>query len=117
MRDDLFAFLKRKFGFILDRCTYNGDDKWSRFMSYLNIHTRACLEQASVGELFEKLDWSVQESPELDGASDAAVRKWVEICKRQQRGPFKLPRTKGFLTLDQLGGRSVRRYSAISCVC
>jgi hypothetical protein len=75
MRDDLSAFPKRKLGFILYRCTYSHDEKWSRFMSYHNTHTRARLEEAGVGEFFEKLDWNVQERPELGGASDSAVRK------------------------------------------
>ena len=75
MLDDLLAFPERKFRFILYRCAYNDDEKWSRFMLHLNIHTRTRLKEAGVGELFEKLDWNIQESLELDGANDAAVRK------------------------------------------
>lgn len=53
-----------KWGFIIYRCTYADDTEWARFMQYLNTRTRLELEDQGDGDLFERIDWQVQDDRE-----------------------------------------------------
>lgn len=50
-----------KWGFVIYRCTYENEDEWARFMDYLNTRTRLNLEEGGDEDLFERIDWQVQE--------------------------------------------------------
>jgi hypothetical protein len=67
----------RKWGFVIYRCTYDDDAAWERFMAHLNTRTRLSLESYKDGDLFPRIDWSVQQDPSLDGASVEEVREYV----------------------------------------
>ena len=75
VRGKLERFPDAKFGFVVYRCTYGDDESWQRFMQYLTAQTRARLETEDVSDLFDRLDWSVQEDQSLDGASMEEVRE------------------------------------------
>lgn len=65
-----------KWGFVIYRCTYDDDDQWKRFMDHLNTRVRLQLGEEDAAELFERIDWDVQEDREaLDGVSSGEVRK------------------------------------------
>ncbi|KAJ4354549.1 uncharacterized protein N0V89_006286 [Didymosphaeria variabile] len=65
-----------KWGFIVYRCTYERDDQWARFLQYLNTRTRLRLEEQGNGDLFERIDWQVQEDREsFDHAGPRALRR------------------------------------------
>ncbi|PSN69463.1 hypothetical protein BS50DRAFT_572599 [Corynespora cassiicola Philippines] len=50
-----------KWGFIIYRCTYKNDDEWARFMDNLKTRTKIQLEEDGDGDLFERMDWPVQD--------------------------------------------------------
>jgi hypothetical protein len=65
-----------KWGFIVYRCIYESDDEWARFMQYLNTRTRLRLEEDGDGDLFERVDWQVQENREkFEHAGPRALRR------------------------------------------
>jgi len=65
-----------KWGFVVYRCTYGDDDEWARFMDYLNTRTRLNLENWGHADLFERIDWLVQEDREkFEGAGTSALRR------------------------------------------
>jgi hypothetical protein len=65
-----------KWGFVIYRCTYDDDQKWARFMDYLNTRVRLNLEEDSAGYLAKRIDWAVQEDREaLEGAGSSRVRE------------------------------------------
>ncbi|KAJ4989480.1 hypothetical protein SVAN01_05015 [Stagonosporopsis vannaccii] len=75
-----------KWGFVIYRCTYDNDEDWARFMEHLNTRVRLNLEEDNAGELFERIDWAVQEDRDsLDGAGPSRVRKrfaeWLQECE------------------------------------
>ncbi|KAF3032580.1 hypothetical protein E8E11_002020 [Didymella keratinophila] len=63
-----------KSGFIVFRCTYGSESDWSRFMMYLDATVRASLAEEEMGEALGRIDWSVQEHQDLEGASVDVVR-------------------------------------------
>jgi hypothetical protein len=76
-----------KFGFIVYRCTYGDDEKWARFMTYLTKSTQMRLEEEGLGDVFEHLDWNVQEDPSWAkfGSSDVkTIRKYVHVLIQTQ---------------------------------
>lgn len=64
-----------KIGFVVYRATYKDDAEWKRFMEHLTNRTRLNLESEGAGDLFERLDWSVQEDPALEGALTEEIRE------------------------------------------
>ncbi|KAI8939243.1 hypothetical protein NX059_005069 [Plenodomus lindquistii] len=65
-----------KWGFVIYRCTYEDDEQWNRFMHHLNTRVRLNLEDDGAEELFERIDWDVQENRKvLDGATPGEVRR------------------------------------------
>jgi hypothetical protein len=65
-----------KWGFVVYRCTYERDDEWMRFLRYLNTRTRLRLEDQGDGDLFERIDWQVQEDRErFDRAGPRELRR------------------------------------------
>jgi len=64
-----------KFGFVIYRCTYSDDEKWNRFMEYLNARAKSSIQSWEAPILFQRLDWNIQEDPSLDGADMVEVRK------------------------------------------
>ena len=67
----------QSWGFTMYRCSYASSASWTHFLKHLNARTRLNLEEAGDdhGFLFSKLDWRVQEDPELEGASVEQVRE------------------------------------------
>jgi hypothetical protein len=64
-----------RWGFVIYRCTYESDSDWARFMDLLNTRVRVNLEEESSLDLFDRLDWCVQDDRDvLDGASTGQVR-------------------------------------------
>lgn len=67
-----------RWGFIIFRCTYDDDEKWDRFLEFLNTRVRLNLQDEGGEELFNRIDWSVQEDEaSLDGADSDTVRQYV----------------------------------------
>jgi hypothetical protein len=65
-----------RWGFVVYRCTYDNDAEWLRFMEHLNTRVRLNLEEDGAGELFDRIDWAVQEDREtMDNAGPSTVRK------------------------------------------
>jgi hypothetical protein len=65
-----------KWGFVVYRCTYANDGEWARFMDYLNTRTRLNLEDDGDDDLFERIDWQVQDDREkFDGVSTRTLRE------------------------------------------
>ncbi|KAK7185078.1 hypothetical protein PSPO01_08990 [Paraphaeosphaeria sporulosa] len=82
-----------RLGFVVYRLTYENDYKWARFMDHLNTRTRLNLEKNGAGDLFPRIDWSVQEDPALEDADYDEVRKrfnrWVrDQSEDKEREPF-----------------------------
>jgi len=70
------AEIKRKYGFVVYRCTYGDDAKWQSFMSYLTTQARIRLQKYGNSELFDLLDWNVQDNAsELNKANTSQVRE------------------------------------------
>lgn len=63
-RELLEAHPAAKWGFVIYRCAYVNDNEWAQFMDYLNIRTRLNLESTGDEDLFERIDWQVQEDRE-----------------------------------------------------
>jgi hypothetical protein len=69
-----------RWGFVTYRCTYDDDEKWARFMEFLNTRVRLNLQDEGGESLFERIDWAVQEDREsLNGAGPVAVREYVAV--------------------------------------
>ena len=74
IRQDLERNPALKWGFIVYRCTYGDDDAWAKFMEYLNTRVRLNLIEDDCEDLWDRLDWCVQEDPALDNATSEDVR-------------------------------------------
>lgn len=67
-----------RWGFVIYRCcAYNDNEKWARFVESSNTRVRLNLQDEGGEDLFGRIDWAVQEDPELDGAGPAAVRAYI----------------------------------------
>lgn len=78
IREVLERNAELSWGFVIYRCTYDDDEKWARFMEFLNTRVQLDLQDEGGGNLFERIDWAVQEDREsLDGAGPVAVREYV----------------------------------------
>lgn len=75
LRDKLLRYPDAKFGFIVYRCTYDNEPDWAKFMKFLDAHVQWKLEKYGIGDLYSRLDWTVQEDPELEGASEEEIRR------------------------------------------
>lgn len=75
LRWELQQHPDEKFGFIVYRCTYESDEEWNRFMAYLDTTVCGSLERAQLDDISDRIDWAVQESEDLDGASIDVVRQ------------------------------------------
>ena len=65
-----------KWGFVVYRCTYESDDEWARFMQYLNTCVKARLESSGDVDLFDRIDWQVQDDREqFDRAGSSKLRR------------------------------------------
>lgn len=64
-----------KLGFVLYRTTYADDAQWNKFMDYLNTRIRLNLEKHGDEDLFQHIDWDVQEDLALQDASEEELRK------------------------------------------
>ena len=75
-RELLEGDLTAKWGFVVYRCTYESDDEWARFMQYLNTRVRIGLERDGDGDLFDRIDWQVQDNrEEFDRVSTDVLRR------------------------------------------
>lgn len=74
IRHRLQAVPGSKWGFVIYRCTYASDEKWNRFMEYLNTLVRVDLERNGISDCFDRLDWCVQEKPEYEGMQPDQTR-------------------------------------------
>lgn len=76
IREELARHPGSKLGLVVFRCTYKDDSEWALFMEHLNTRTRQVLEEAGDGDLFEQIDWDVQEDPQIEGQYfETAVRE------------------------------------------
>ncbi|KAF2448770.1 hypothetical protein P171DRAFT_428788 [Karstenula rhodostoma CBS 690.94] len=64
----------RKWGYVIFRCTYGDDASWDRFMAYLQAKVRDALETEGADDMYEQLDWKVQEDMSLWDASPETVK-------------------------------------------
>lgn len=65
-----------KWGFVIYRCTYANDEDWKRFMDYLNTRTRLNLVREGDEDLFERIDWQIQDDREkFEAASTDTLRE------------------------------------------
>lgn len=76
IREQLSQYPGSKLGFVVYRLTYNDNARWDRFMEYLNTRIRLGLENTGDGDLFEHIDWDVQEDPILEEAEEPEVRRY-----------------------------------------
>jgi len=63
-----------RLGFVVYRLTYTDDAQWERFVDQINSHIRLNLEEDGEGDLFQFIDWDVQEDPALQDAGDDDIR-------------------------------------------
>ena len=63
-----------RLGFVVYRLTYTDDAQWERFVDQINTHIRLNLEEDGEGDLFQFIDWDVQEDPALQDAGDDDIR-------------------------------------------
>lgn len=66
IRDQLSLYPGSKLGFVIYRLTYSDDEQWGRFMDHLNTRVKTDLENDGDGDLFQSIDWAVQEDLALD---------------------------------------------------
>ncbi|OSS47462.1 hypothetical protein B5807_07223 [Epicoccum nigrum] len=61
---------------IMEQLQYhpNNGAQWEIFMHYLNTRIRLGFEEDGEEGLFQHVDWSVQEGPELQNADEDEVR-------------------------------------------
>lgn len=62
------------FSVIVFRCTFDDDASWDRFMAYLQAKMRDVLEMRGANDVYEQLDWKVQEGTSLWDASTETVK-------------------------------------------
>jgi len=74
IRQRLKATPGSKWGFIIFRCTYESDDRWNKFMEYVNKLVEVDLEREGIADCFSRLDWCVQEDPAYEGMDPDEVR-------------------------------------------
>ncbi|KAF1992909.1 hypothetical protein P154DRAFT_583338 [Amniculicola lignicola CBS 123094] len=101
-----------KLGFVVYRCTYEDDEAWAHFISFLTAQTLARIENSPFAGLGARLDWNIQEDKEkLDNASYETVRdefrKWTKDGKEVSLG---LPRHTACVAVDKYSVDSVRRW-------
>ncbi|KAG9203565.1 hypothetical protein G6514_002583 [Epicoccum nigrum] len=65
-----------KLGFVVYRLTYSDDSRWTRFMDRVNTRVRIDLENDGDGDVFEYVDWDVQEDHVLQDADEEMVHMW-----------------------------------------
>lgn len=76
VRDVLEGDEPLRWGFLIYRCSYDDDEKWQRFMDHLNTRVRLNLREEGAEDLFDRIDWAVQEDEqELEGAPSSTVRE------------------------------------------
>ena len=63
-----------RLGFVVYRLTYTDDAQWERFVDQINTHIRLNLEEDGEGDLFQLIDWDVQEDPALQDAGADDIR-------------------------------------------
>ena len=72
----------KPYGFIIFRGDYSDDAKWERYMAYLKNQTRRGLESEDLVELYDRMDWKVISSPDLQDIGPEAIREkfqeWLE---------------------------------------
>lgn len=71
-----------KYGFVVFRCVYGNDKAWAKFMWHLNERVRRALKEEGAEELFERIDWCVQEHPRLCFADEGNVRRYATSVRR-----------------------------------
>jgi hypothetical protein len=76
IREQLSQYPGSKLGFVVYRLTYADDTRWAQFMTYLNTRIRLGLEKTGDGDLFQHIDWDVQEDPTLEEAEESEVRRY-----------------------------------------
>jgi hypothetical protein len=76
IREQLSQHPGSKLGFVVYRLTYSDDARWVEFMHYLNTRIRLGLEADGEGDLFQHIDWDVQEDPELEDAEEDEIRRY-----------------------------------------
>ena len=75
IRDSLTHSSDLKLGFVVYRCTYDSQDECNFFMKYLDSTIHVTLREADLGDMVDRLDWNVQEDPDLDDATFDTVRR------------------------------------------
>lgn len=101
IREQLSQYPGSKLGFVVYRLTYSDDARWVQFMDYLNTRIRLGLEKTGDGDLFQHIDWDVQEDPALEEAEEPEVRKYVCLL---------FPASKFLLCYEEVNQRPRLRY-------
>lgn len=74
IRDFIALYPGVKVGFTIYRLTYNDDEAWARYMDHVNTRIRLNLEEQGDGDVYDHIDWDVQEDPALEDADEETVR-------------------------------------------
>jgi hypothetical protein len=74
IRLDLKSDPNLKWGFVVYRCTYGDEDAWNKFIAHLDTRVRLNMIEDGCDDLYDRIDWCVQEDPALDDASYSDVR-------------------------------------------
>lgn len=76
LRDRLEYDPDSSWGFVIYRCSYSSDEEWEKYMSILNTHVRARLAntEEQLEDIFDRIDWNVQEDPRYEGMGDDETR-------------------------------------------
>ena len=82
IRDQLSLYPGSKLGFVIYRLTYSDDEQWDQFMVHLNTRIRTNLESDGDGDLFQSIDWAVQEDPAQDEAHFESDEAMYEALRR-----------------------------------
>jgi hypothetical protein len=74
LREEIQQNPDSRLGFVVYRLTYTNDAQWERFMDHLNTRIRLNFEDDGEGDMFQFIDWDVQEDPALQDAGDDDIR-------------------------------------------
>lgn len=77
IRENFHFYHDGKCGYVVYRCVYGDDQKWSEFLARLTAYVQAALRVEEDGHLIkDDFAWDVRDNEqELNGASKAKVRK------------------------------------------
>ena len=79
IRDQLSLYPGSKLGFVIYRLTYSDDEQWE---VHLNTRIRTNLGGDGDGDLFQFIDWAVQEDPAQNEAHFESDEAMYEALRR-----------------------------------